>query len=29
MAIPEMLFELKLPFDDEYKLALTMYKPKK
>jgi hypothetical protein len=29
LAIPEMLSELKLPFDDEYKLALTMYKPNK
>lgn len=27
LAIPEMLSELQLPFDDEYKLALTMNKP--
>lgn len=27
IAIPEMLAQLKLPYDDEYKLALTMYKP--
>lgn len=29
IAIPEMLAQLKLPFDDEYKLALTMHKPEK
>ena len=28
LAIPEMLSQLQLPFDDEYKLALTMHKPK-
>lgn len=28
LAIPEMLSQLQLPFDDEYKLALTIYKPK-
>lgn len=27
-AIPEMLSQLQLPFDDEYKLALSMYNPK-
>lgn len=26
LAIPEMLSQLQLPYDDEYKLALTMYK---
>lgn len=29
LAIPEMLSQLQLPYDDEYKLALTMYKPNK
>jgi hypothetical protein len=29
MAIPEMLAQLQLPYDDEYKLALTMHKPNK
>jgi hypothetical protein len=29
LAIHEMLSELQLPFDDEYKLALTMFKPNK
>jgi len=29
MAIPEMLSQLQLPYDDEYKLALTMHKPNK
>lgn len=29
MAIPEMLSQLQLPYDEEYKLALTMHKPKK
>jgi Tfp pilus assembly protein PilF len=28
IAIPEMLEQLQLPFDEEYKLALTMFKPK-
>lgn len=28
IAIPEMLAQLQLPFDEEYKLALTMFKPK-
>lgn len=28
IAIPEMLGQLQLPFDEEYKLALTMFKPK-
>lgn len=28
IAIPEMLSQLQLPFDEEYKLALTMFKPK-
>jgi Tfp pilus assembly protein PilF len=27
LAIPEMLPQLQLPYDDEYKLALTMHKP--
>ncbi len=27
LAIPEMLSQLQLPYDDEYKLAVTMYKP--
>jgi Flp pilus assembly protein TadD len=27
LAIPEMLTQLQLPYDDEYKMALTMYKP--
>jgi tetratricopeptide (TPR) repeat protein len=27
LAIPEMVSKLQLPFDEEYKLALTMYKP--
>lgn len=29
LAIPEMLSQLQLPYDDEYNLALTMYKPNK
>ncbi|OFY47868.1 MAG: hypothetical protein A2W85_12670 [Bacteroidetes bacterium GWF2_41_31] len=29
LAIPEMLSQLQLPYDDEYKLALTMHKPSK
>jgi Flp pilus assembly protein TadD len=29
LAIPEMLSQLQLPYDGEYKLALTMHKPKK
>lgn len=29
LAIPEMLSQLQLPYDDEYKMALTMYKPYK
>jgi len=29
LAIPEMLSQLQLPYDDEYKMALTMHKPKK
>lgn len=29
LAIPEMLSKLQLPYDDEYKLALTMHKPSK
>lgn len=28
IAIPEMLSQLQLPFDEEYKLALTMFNPK-
>ena len=28
LAIPEMVFQLQLPFDTEYKLALTMNNPK-
>ncbi|MBK9636926.1 MAG: hypothetical protein IPO63_03595 [Bacteroidetes bacterium] len=28
LAIPEMLTQLQLPYDDEYKMALTIYKPK-
>ena len=27
LAIPEMVSQLQLPYDDEYKLALTLYKP--
>jgi hypothetical protein len=27
IAIPESLSELKLPFDEEYKMAKMMYKP--
>ena len=27
LAIPEMLSQLQLPYDEEYKLALTMHKP--
>jgi Tfp pilus assembly protein PilF len=27
LAIPEMLSQLQLPYDDEFKLALTMHKP--
>ncbi len=29
LAIPEMVSQLNLPYDDEYKLALSMYKPNK
>ena len=29
LAIPEMLSQLQLPYDDEYKMALTMHKPNK
>ncbi|WP_462254984.1 tetratricopeptide repeat protein [Ferruginibacter sp.] len=29
LAIPEMISQLKLPYDDEYKLALSMNKPNK
>lgn len=29
LAIPEMLSQLQLPYDDEYKLALSMHKPNK
>jgi tetratricopeptide (TPR) repeat protein len=29
LAIPEMLSQLQLPYDDEYKLASTMHKPNK
>ena len=29
LAIPEMLSQLQLPYDEEYKLALTMHKPTK
>ncbi len=29
LAIPEMLSQLQLPYDEEYKMALTMYKPNK
>lgn len=29
LAIPEMLSQLQLPYDAEYKLALTMHKPNK
>ena len=29
LAIPEMLSQLQLPYDEEYKLALTMHKPNK
>lgn len=29
LAIPEMLSQLQLPYDDEYKMALTMYNPNK
>jgi tetratricopeptide (TPR) repeat protein len=29
LALPEMVFQLNLPYDDEYKLALSMHKPKK
>lgn len=29
LAIPEMLSQLQLPYDNEYKLALTMHKPNK
>jgi tetratricopeptide (TPR) repeat protein len=29
LAIPEMLAQLQLPYDDEYKLALSMHKPNK
>ncbi|MCG9880530.1 MAG: hypothetical protein MH472_08025 [Bacteroidia bacterium] len=29
LAIPEMLYQLQLPYDEEYKLALTMHKANK
>ncbi|OYU83825.1 MAG: hypothetical protein CFE24_09570 [Flavobacterium sp. BFFFF2] len=29
LTIPEMLSQLQLPYDEEYSLALKMYKPKK
>ena len=29
IAIPEMLNELQLPFDAEYKVALTLFQPNK
>lgn len=29
IAVPEMLKELKLPYDDEYQMAQTMHRPKK
>ncbi|MEO6731579.1 MAG: tetratricopeptide repeat protein [Ferruginibacter sp.] len=29
LAIPDMLSQLQLPYDEEYKLALTMHKPNK
>lgn len=29
LAIPEMLWQLQLPYDDEYELASTMHKPNK
>lgn len=29
MAVPDMLSQLQLPYDEEYKLALTIYKPNK
>ena len=29
IAIPDMLDQLKLPYDEEYKMAKTLYKPKK
>jgi Tfp pilus assembly protein PilF len=29
LAVPEKVSQLSLPYDDEYKLALSMYKPKK
>ena len=28
LAVPEMLSQLQLPYEDEYNLANTMYKPK-
>lgn len=28
LAVPDKLSQLQLPYDDEYKLALRMYKPK-
>jgi tetratricopeptide (TPR) repeat protein len=28
LALPEVLHEIQLPFEEEYKLALTMFKPK-
>ncbi|MBK9982087.1 MAG: hypothetical protein IPP15_06600 [Saprospiraceae bacterium] len=28
LTLPEMVKDLKLPFDEEYKLARTMFKPK-
>ena len=28
LAIPEMVLQLNLPYEEEYKLALTMHKPK-
>ena len=29
IAVPDMLSQLQLPYDEEYKLALTIYKPNK
>ena len=29
LALPEMLSQLQLPYDEEYQLALTMHKPNK
>ena len=28
LALPDMVSQLNLPYDDEYKMALTLYKPK-